>query len=326
MRFVAALSFTLFIMASSVQAQPTSPAQGTTTKQAGNGARESFRRGEDAYSSGNYEMAISAWNDAYSLDPRPRIQFNLSQAYERLGQLPEAEAALVKFLEKGDPEDPTYEDAKDRLAALRQRLAGTGIVVQGGSEGGLILLDQTDWGRTPRPDRIGVSPGSHTLIVRWPGQPEFRSDVFVPAGQVVEVTLPTAGAPAVAAPEKPASVPEAGPVSAPPKDKKRLLYFGIGGGLAGAGIGMIAYGVARGNAEPDACQGANATYYCNPSDVDAAHRQSVAGYVVGGTLLAGSAALFIVGAVRHGKPHSEQRTSLPACGFGLTSASCSLKF
>jgi len=219
MRFVAALSFTLFIMASSVQAQPTSPAQGTTTKQAGNGARESFRRGEDAYSSGNYEMAISAWNDAYSLDPRPRIQFNLSQAYERLGQLPEAEAALVKFLEKGDPEDPTYEDAKDRLAALRQRLAGTGIVVQGGSEGGLILLDQTDWGRTPRPDRIGVSPGSHTLIVRWPGQPEFRSDVFVPAGQVVEVTLPTAGAPAVAAPEKPASVPEAGPVSAPPIPK-----------------------------------------------------------------------------------------------------------
>ncbi|MDB4976866.1 MAG: hypothetical protein JWN48_5207, partial [Myxococcaceae bacterium] len=85
-------------------------------------AKEAFKRGEAAYSAGNYDSAVREWTNAYSADPRPRIQFNLSQAYERMGRLEDAIASLKRFLDSGDPEDPTYSDANARYVALQQRL------------------------------------------------------------------------------------------------------------------------------------------------------------------------------------------------------------
>ena len=173
-------------------------------------------------------------------DPRPRIQFNLSQAYERMGRIEDAIAALKSFLETGNPdEDPTWSDANARLVALQQRLASTGVVVQGGAEGGSILVDETDWGRTPRPDRITVPPGNHVIVVRWPSGQEFRTNVFVPAGQVVNITIPNEGGTAAPTPASGATpAPAAGaPVmtgSASTRDgfDKRILWYGLGGGAS----------------------------------------------------------------------------------------------
>jgi tetratricopeptide (TPR) repeat protein len=69
-------------------------------------ARERFRRGEAAYQKGNYPLAITEWEAAYSADPRPRIQYNLYQAHERLGALGEASDALQRYLSTADPDDP----------------------------------------------------------------------------------------------------------------------------------------------------------------------------------------------------------------------------
>jgi hypothetical protein len=325
MRQRAALSLILALApCAGAHAQSSSPSSAAA---ASSEAKESFRRGEAAYGAGNYEVAIKEWNDAFARDPRPRIQFNLSQAYERLGQLENAEASLVKFLESGDPDDPTYSDANARLVALRQRLASTGVIVKGGREGGLILVDDKDWGRTPRPDRINVSPGNHVVIVRWPGEPDFRTAVVVPAGQAVEVVVPGApssGPTVAAAAETPAPAP------APDASlrKQRALWFGLGGGLAGAGIGMIVSGAVRGSAEPSSCTSGTPypEYYCNPADVEAADRQSIAGYVSGGVLLAGSAAMFIVGSIKTTKQAEPAHTSMPRCAFGLSSATCRLQF
>ena len=49
-------------------------------------ARRQFTQGEQAYRVGNYDEAVELWQRAYSMDPRPRIQYNLSQAFERLGK------------------------------------------------------------------------------------------------------------------------------------------------------------------------------------------------------------------------------------------------
>src|SRR5687768_14776082 len=184
-----AVGFTMIMgMAGAASAQAPAPAP-----QVAADAREAFRRGEAAYSAGNYEVAIREWKSAFQTDPRPRIQFNLSQAYERMGQLENAIHALETFLDSGDPDDPTYSDANARLVALRQRLESTGVVVKGGAEGGLILVDDKDWGRTPRPDKIAVAPGGHVIVVRWPDGSEFRISVVVPAGQSVEVNVPAEG-------------------------------------------------------------------------------------------------------------------------------------
>ena len=47
-------------------------------------ARELFTQGQAAYETGDYETAVSSWERAYELDPRPLLQYNLAQAYERL--------------------------------------------------------------------------------------------------------------------------------------------------------------------------------------------------------------------------------------------------
>jgi hypothetical protein len=316
-----------------VAAQGSAGANASTPATAPVSAREAFKRGEAAYSAGNYDAAVREWTNAYSVDPRPRIQFNLSQAYERMGRLEDAIAALKSFLETGNPdEDPTWSDANARLVALQQRLAATGVVVQGGAEGGSILVDETDWGRTPRPDRITVPPGNHVIVVRWPSGQEFRTNVFVPAGQVVNITIPDEGGTTAQPTAGGAPTPAAGAPATTSAASggsqgvdKRILWYSLGGGVAAAGVGMIIYGVVRG-AATDKCNERDAlglTTYCNPDSVDKADRQSVTGYAMGGVLLAGGAALFVVGALTHKRDDRQAKTQ---CGVGLMSANCTFRF
>jgi hypothetical protein len=282
-------------------------------------AREAFRRGEAAYSAGNYEMAIREWTNAYTADPRPRIQFNLSQAYERTGELENAMAALKKFLESADPDDPMYSDANARLSALQQRVASTGVLVRGGAEGGLILVDEQDWGRTPRPDKITVKPGSHVIVVRWPGQPDFRTNVVVSAGQVVEVQLPAnASAPVATTPVPVTSTGTS--VSTSSSSNKKLLFYVLGGATAAVGAGLLTYGIVRGGDVVDC--GGN-TYCPDPGASDSAKTQSIVGYAMGGVLLAGGAALIVVGALTGNSGEQQAKTQ---CGVGFASAACRFRF
>lgn len=190
-------------------------------------ARTLFQRGQAAYSQGDYESAIAQWTRAFELDPRPLLQFNLSQAYERLGQLEGAIAALERYLEVADPSDEHQADARARLASLRERLGRTSIRVIGGPENATILVDDEDRGRTPRPDPIPVSPGSHRVVVRAAGYEDFVSTVAVPAGQALDVTVET----------RTAAVSSGGDVPIVP-----IILFSAGGAalIAGAVIGGIA--------------------------------------------------------------------------------------
>ena len=117
-------------------AAPVAPAPPATAED----AKERFKRGEAAYQKGSYDLAISEWEAAYDADPRPRIQYNIFQARERLGQLPEAAEALQKYLSTADPDDPYYADATARMASLQQRLQATSIRLVGGVEGATINI------------------------------------------------------------------------------------------------------------------------------------------------------------------------------------------
>lgn len=152
-------------------------------------ARTLFQRGQAAYAQGDYEASITHWTRAYEMDPRPLLQFNLSQAHERLGRLEDAVAALQLYLDHADPSDEHQADARARQASLRERIARTSVRITGGPEGATILIDGEDRGRTPRPDPIQVAPGSHEVLVRIAGQTDFTSSVVVPAGQTVDVQV-----------------------------------------------------------------------------------------------------------------------------------------
>src|SRR5262245_50120213 len=94
---------------------PEPPSTAPASPASAEDARERIKRGEAAYQKGSYDHAISEWSAAYPADPRPRIQYNIYQARERLGQLPEAAEALQKYLSTADPDDPYYADATARM-------------------------------------------------------------------------------------------------------------------------------------------------------------------------------------------------------------------
>jgi len=154
-----------------------------------NDARELFFRGQAAYERGDYEESVEAWEAGYALDPKPLLQYNLGQAYERLGELAKAVSAFELYLENADPDDPNQQRARAQLAAIRERLGRTSVVVRGGPEGATILIDGEDHGRTPRPDPIAVEPGNHRVEVVLAGYEPFEAAVTTAAGRSVDVDV-----------------------------------------------------------------------------------------------------------------------------------------
>jgi tetratricopeptide (TPR) repeat protein len=152
-------------------------------------ARELFTQGQAAYETGDYETAARNWERAYELDPRPLLQYNLAQAYERLGRLDRAAEAYRIYVENTPGDEPRAQTARARIASLEQRVGQTGIRLTGGPEGAAILIDGADRGRLPRPDPLRVEPGSHRIVVRSDGHEDFVSVVAVSAGQTAEVPV-----------------------------------------------------------------------------------------------------------------------------------------
>jgi hypothetical protein len=277
------------------------PAEPTT-------AREWFTRGEDEYRVGQYQAAAEAWEHAFALDPRPRIKYNLAQAYERLGRLEEAVAAYEHYTTNSDPGDPVYPDAMARLTALRQRVAQTGVVLRGGPNGGEIFIDGQPWGVTPRPDRIAVSPGTHRIEVRYPEERAFRASIAVPAGQATEVEITED---AITGNTTQIVEVEAAPNHA-------MLFAGAG--IAGAGVATLIYGIERQTKVSACTEGDN---YCE--NLAAGQTQRSIGLAVGGTLTAAGAALIVVDLLRHSAYRSRHETAL-TCAPLLAGATCRLRF
>jgi hypothetical protein len=293
---------------------PEAPAPPTTPASAED-AREHFKRGEAAYQKGSYDLAITEWTAAYAADPRPRIQYNIYQARERLGQLPEAADALQKYLSTADPDDPYYADATARMASLQQRLQATGIRLVGGIEGASINVSGHDWGRLPRPDPIHVQPGNHRIVVSLEGYEDFVSNVIVPAGQTISVPIQlerSANTPASSGTTGGASAHvETGGSDATP-------FFIASAGL-GAGAVLSAIWAINRNSELDGCD--DPKFFCPNRSAVTTQRTIAIGLTV--ALGAGAIGTLIYGLILNGK--SDQEKAL-ACVPGLTGASCRLRF
>ncbi|MGD8861006.1 MAG: PEGA domain-containing protein [Myxococcales bacterium] len=290
----------------------------------GGTAREHFRRGEAAYQKGNYALAISEWETAYSQDQRPRIQYNIYQAHERLGQLTKAVAALQRYLSSADPDDPYYADATARMASLQQRLQATGIRLVGGPDGALINISGHDWGRLPRPDKIAVQPGSHRIVVSLEGYDDFVANVVVPAGQVVDVPIQLdplpEGQSAPATHEQPAASP-ADPANGgtPTRDEdSSAAGFYVAAGILGAGaIGSGVWALNR-ISELDGCDDEE-TFSC--PEQSAVETQRNIAFGLTGVLAAGA-----IGTLIYGLVSDDGGSTAAACVPTGVGASCRVSF
>lgn len=174
-----AITLAFFVWTSSASAQTRS-------------ARDFFLDGQAAYQQGNYEAAIESWRQAYELDPRPALQFNLAQAYGRLGRFEEERDALRSYVDatasSGQPYDEgQMQSARARLAAIDDRLRRTGVVLLGVPDDARVLVD----GEPQQLDASGNIPlttGSHTIRVEREGYEEFDATIVVRGGE--QLTIP----------------------------------------------------------------------------------------------------------------------------------------
>jgi hypothetical protein len=211
-------------------------------------AKEAFIEGQEAYDRGHYDRAIALWQRSFELSQKISLHYNIGLAYERLGRLQDATASLERFVAGSQPDDPYLDRGRARLAAIKERLAQTGVVIRADQEGAVILIDGRDFGRTPRPDRIALAPGSHSIIVRKPGFSDFRSDVALADSQELQIDVRLT--PQTLAPADAVVAAEQGAAPAPPEQSSSAVgpVLTIGGGavaVAGLVVGAIALGKAK---------------------------------------------------------------------------------
>lgn len=84
-------------------------------------AKTLFQVGRESFAEGRFEEAINNWEDAYELSPRPLIQFNLAEAYERVGRFKDALVALQTYKPSAELDEIDRIDA--RIASLETRVS-----------------------------------------------------------------------------------------------------------------------------------------------------------------------------------------------------------
>lgn len=154
------------------------------------GARQHFMAGQDYYTQGRYQKAIEEFEEAYRLDPRPLLLFNIAQAYEKLGDLEKTVDYLKRFLE-AEPDTDERTSLLNKIANLEARIAKTGIKVTCNVAEATVYVDGKEVGKTPIAKVVPLSSGAHKVQISKKGFKDFTMSVAISSGHStpVEATL-----------------------------------------------------------------------------------------------------------------------------------------
>jgi hypothetical protein len=148
-----------------------------------------FQEGQAAYNGGDYDKALEKWQKAYELSGRSALLYNIAQAYSRLGRVTEEKAALEGFIAADTGPEELKASAEERLRSLEQRIARTGIHIEGDVAGAEVFVDGESVGSLPLSGKISIAPGRHRVTATAEGYVDAVSTVVVPAGETVSVEL-----------------------------------------------------------------------------------------------------------------------------------------
>ena len=84
-------------------------------------AKESYRRGLEAYQEGNYEAALDEFRAAYDLQPLDPLRYNIAMCLERMGRFDEAIVELEALADRAE-EPYLRSEAARRRDALQRKL------------------------------------------------------------------------------------------------------------------------------------------------------------------------------------------------------------
>ena len=152
-------------------------------------ARAHFERGAKAYRDARYKEAIDSFLEAYRLDRDPALIFNVGQAWEKLGNVPNALRSYREYLRLS----PTAEDRVTVEASIRnleKRLAEKGVqqvTVYSSPSGAEVHLDGKLSGKTPWTGEI--APGRHEVVLKLSGHRQVKKEFVLSADRAMDLDV-----------------------------------------------------------------------------------------------------------------------------------------
>lgn len=310
-------------------------AQGDATAQ----AKQAFAAGAQAYREARYKDAIDQFLKANRLDPHADLIFNVGQAYEKLGDVPNALRSYREYL-RLKPGANDRGSVEISIKNLEARLSASGVQqvsVFSTPSGATLILDQKEMGQTPWTGEI--APGRHIAVLRATGYPDVAKEFVLLSDRAMDldIALPPPGTGAVVVPGPPdANKPPAnkphdpvppGPV--PPPEAKRSVapwtIAALGVGVAGLG-GALGFELARKSAENAARNDPTQTGY--QSDLSTMNSRATAAraLVAVGAVATAAGGVFLVLDLRGGGSSAPPAKAGLGCFMGACGAVASGRF
>jgi len=220
-------------------------------------AKEHFDKASAAYREGRYAEAVDAFLKAYEHDPAPDLIYNVAQAYEKAGELPNALRSYRQYLRLA-PQAEDRATVEVRMRNLEKRLQAKGVQqvsVLSTPSGASVVLDGKEVGKTPFTTEI--APGKHELVLSHPDHPDTTKQFVLAPDRSMELDIALGGSSAPAGePARGAEplMPPGEPMRDAPPDGPAVrapTWIALGVGAAALG-GALAFELARRGAEDDA--------------------------------------------------------------------------
>ncbi|HEX6764676.1 MAG TPA: hypothetical protein VF103_04345 [Polyangiaceae bacterium] len=259
-----------------------------------------FSEGRSLASSGKCAEAIPKFQASQKLDPGVGTLLNLAECYEQVGKTASAWAEYreVIALARSAGSKEREELATQRAKALEPKLSRLAIKVAGDAQGITITRDGEALEAAELGVAIPVDPGSHAIEASAPGKQKFTQTIEVGAeadSKVVEIPALADAAGGAAGPgEKPAAESGGG------GSGQRTIGLVVAGvGVVGVVVGTV-FGLQASSKWKDAkAKCSDYPYGCGDDgvsladDAKSAGTISTIGFIAGGVLVAGGAALWL---------------------------------
>jgi hypothetical protein len=196
------------------------PAQEPTDEELA-AARELFNEALELEKKNKWEEALTRLQKVGQVRMTPQVRFHIALCHENLGRLVEAingfELAEQEARAQGEAARAVAENAPERAAKLRERVARVRIVVTGEAHVSRIFLDGREVSLALVDTLIPVDPGNHRIEVRRSDTVTQEKKLALAEAETETVRLSIQD-PAPPAPE-PVPYPVPPPISPPPPEK-----------------------------------------------------------------------------------------------------------
>jgi hypothetical protein len=288
-------------------------------------AKQRFQLAAQAYREARYKDAIDLFLEANRFDPHPELIYNVGQAYEKLGDVPNALRSYREFLRlsPGASDRATIEASIKNLEARLRERGVQQVSVFSTPAGATLTLDQKVVGQTPWTGEI--APGRHIAIFKATGYPDTAKEFVLTSDRAMDldVALSTTGAgsgattlvpkPADAAPPPPA------PATPAEEPQKRSVspwtIAALSVGVASLG-GALGAEMARRSAESAAMGDPTQVGY--RSALDSMHTRQTAARVLAGA----GAAVTVAGGVLLVLDLKPRSSGAAKAGIGCLDGAC----